>query len=205
MALNTFVLNVWDYLIISGLFVFSSTVGLYYAFRDRKQQTSRGYFLGNRNMSIIPVSLSIVVSTLSAITYIGVPSEVYSHGPMFWLMSLSYIIGANMIATGFVPVFYNLDVTSVYEYLDIRFNKHVRYMVIFVECSNIFIYMGIVIYAPALALSTMTGLSPTGSILALGLVCTFYTTIGGIKAVIWTDVLHVRIYVQYITLYDIIC
>lgn len=55
------------------------------------------------------------------------------------------------------------------------------------------IYMGIVIYAPALALSAVTGLHLWGSVIAIGLVCTFYTTIGGMKAVLWTDVFQVTI------------
>lgn len=53
------------------------------------------------------------------------------------------------------------------------------------------LYMGIVLYAPALALEAVTGLSKTLSVLAIGLVCTFYSTIGGMKAVIITDVFQV--------------
>ncbi|PIK62594.1 putative sodium-coupled monocarboxylate transporter 1 [Apostichopus japonicus] len=190
MATPEYTLGVWDYVILVGLLLFSAAIGVFHALRGGKQKDSKEYFLGNRKMGAFPVSMSIIVSVMSAVTYIGTPAEVYRHGPMYWLMSVNKIVGAGLVTTCFLPVFYNLEITSVYEYIDMRFNKFVRYGVILADCSYTFIYMGIVMYTPALALSTVTGITLTGSILAIGLVCTFYTAIGGIKAVIWTDVLQ---------------
>lgn len=202
MATPEYTLGVWDYVILVGLLLVSAAIGVFHALRGGKQKDSKEYFLGNRKMGAFPVSMSIIVSVMSAVTYIGTPAEVYRHGPMYWLMSVNKIVGAGLVTTCFLPVFYNLEITSVYEYIDMRFNKFVRYGVILADCSYTFIYMGIVMYTPALALSTVTGITLTGSILAIGLVCTFYTAIGGIKAVIWTDVLQVSAF-TFIVVYRV--
>ena len=80
------------------------------------------------------------------------------------------------------------EVTSIYEYLELRFGRASRLI-----CTSIFIlqsmcYNGIVIYAPALALQEVAQLDLTVAILVVGGVCMIYTSLGGIKAVIWTDV-----------------
>ncbi|CAG2182687.1 unnamed protein product, partial [Oppiella nova] len=73
-------------------------------------------------------------------------------------------------------------------YLEHRFDRRVRMVASLVFTSQMIIYMSIVLYAPALALNAVTGLSKWTAILSVGIVCTIYCTIGGIKAVIWTDV-----------------
>ncbi|PIK51100.1 putative sodium-coupled monocarboxylate transporter 1 [Apostichopus japonicus] len=89
----------------------------------------------------------------------------------------------------------NLDRDILHKYLERRFNKNVRYVGTFLFFLQMVLYLGIVIYAPALALNAVTGLSLWGSVLTIGVVCTFYTTIGGLKAVLWTDVFQVCIMV----------
>lgn len=100
---------------------------------------------------------------------------------------------ASMIAAElFLPVFYRLNFTSVNQYLEQRFNsKNVRLAVSFSFLLCTVPYMGVVLYGPSLALETVTGLSVTASILIIGFICTLYTSIGGIKAVVWTDVVQV--------------
>ncbi|XP_071811310.1 sodium-coupled monocarboxylate transporter 1-like [Apostichopus japonicus] len=182
-------LTAWDYLVIIVMLAISGLIGIIFAIRSvGRQQSSSNYFLGDRHMSVFPVAMSLTATYISAITYLGTPSEVYLHGPKYGLMAMTRIFVPFLIVYCFVPVFYNLDITTVYEYLGMRFNNTVRFLVVAMEFFAGFTYMGIVVYAPALALSTVTGLNLTFSILATGIICTFYTTIGGIKAVIWTDV-----------------
>lgn len=71
-----------------------------------------------------------------------------------------------------------------------RFNRPVRVAASSVFMLQMILYMGIVLYAPALALSAVTGLSKWTSIISVGAVCTLYCTTGGIKAVVWTDLLQ---------------
>ncbi|XP_044535087.1 sodium-coupled monocarboxylate transporter 1-like [Gracilinanus agilis] len=95
----------------------------------------------------------------------------------------------------FLPVFYKLEITSTHEYLELRFNKHIRLCGTILFIFQTILYTGIVIYAPALALNQVTGFDLWGAIIVTGVVCTFYCTMGGFKAVIWTDVFQVGIMV----------
>lgn len=75
-----------------------------------------------------------------------------------------------------------------FQYLERRFGMKARLVASFVYWIQLLLYSGVVLYAPALALEATTGLSKTGSIIVIGLVCAFYSGIGGIKAVLITDV-----------------
>ncbi|XP_030618844.1 sodium-dependent multivitamin transporter isoform X2 [Delphinapterus leucas] len=77
---------------------------------------------------------------------------------------------------------------GAYEYLELRFNKAVRVCGTVTFIFQMVIYMGVVLYAPSLALNAVTGFDLWLSVLTLGIVCTVYTALGGLKAVIWTDV-----------------
>lgn len=188
-------LTPWDYLVVLAMMLISTGIGVFFAVRSRKGQTSNDYFLGSRNMSVIPVSLSLAATVMSAITYLGTPAEVYIYGPKIGLLCASRTVGSIVVMFALIPVFYRLKITTVYEYLAMRFNNTLRFLVIAMKFFHDFLYMGIVIYAPALALSTVTQLNLTFAILTVGVVCTFYTSIGGIKAVIWTDVFQAIIMV----------
>uniref|UniRef100_A0A8C8ST99 Solute carrier family 5 member 12 n=1 Tax=Pelusios castaneus TaxID=367368 RepID=A0A8C8ST99_9SAUR len=78
-------------------------------------------------------------------------------------------------------------ITSTYEYLELRFNKSVRLAATLIYIVQTILYTGVVVYAPALALNQVTGFNLWGSVFATGIVCTFYCTLGGLKAVVWTD------------------
>ena len=183
-------LSFWDYFVFGLTLALSSAVGIYYYFSGGRQKTNREYLLGDSNMNVWVVSVSLMASFMSAITLLGVPAEVYSFGCIFFYINISYIIGTPICAFFFLPVFYNLRCTSAYEYLQLRFSSTVRTIASATFMLQMIVYMGIVLYAPALALSAVTGLSKWASIISVGLVCTFYCGFGGIKAVLWTDFLQ---------------
>ena len=139
-------------------------------------------------MSILPVAFSLMASFMSAITLLGVSAETYTYGASFVLINISYIIGTPISAYIFLPVFYRLKITSIYEYLEMRYSRSVRIMASSIFMVQMIFYMSIVLYAPALALSAVTNISKWTSIMVVGIVCTLYCTIGGIKEVLWTDV-----------------
>ncbi|KAA0708435.1 Sodium-dependent multivitamin transporter [Triplophysa tibetana] len=155
-----------DYVIFALLLVTSTGIGLYYAFSGGRQRTTQEFLLADRSMSCLPVSLSLLATFQSAVAILGAPSEIYTHGTQYWFLGCSYFLGLLIPAHVFIPVFYRLRLSSAYEV----------------------IYMGVVLYAPALALNAVTGFDLWGAVMAMGLVCTLYTTLGGLKAVIWTDV-----------------
>lgn len=191
MAASMYTLSALDYVIIVGMFSVSAFIGVFFACFGGRQKTSEEYFLGNRRMGVIPVIISMTVTVMSAITYLGVPGEVYMLGPKFGLMFVSKFVVAFLTTTFFLPVFYRLRIVSVYEYYDRRFSVAVRYSILVAEFAHSMLYCGVVIYIPSLALSTITGVNLSLCVIAVGAVCTFYTTIGGFKAVIWADVFQV--------------
>ncbi|XP_077999346.1 sodium-coupled monocarboxylate transporter 1-like [Glandiceps talaboti] len=193
---STKTFSVVDYVILGCVLSISSGIGVYYGIVSRKRRSSKDFLLAGRNMDALPVTMSLIVSFISSITVIGTPAEIYLNGTMFVLYSVNYITSAVIAAHLFMPVFYNLNITSVYEYLEIRFNsKAVRIICCCVFIIQTMLYMGIAIYTPSLALNAVTGFSLWGSVMAVGFVCTFYTTIGGMKAVLWTDAFQLLIMV----------
>ncbi|RXM34523.1 Sodium-coupled monocarboxylate transporter 2 [Acipenser ruthenus] len=181
------VFSTWDYVVFAALFVVSSGIGIFFAVKERKKASSREFLVGGKQMSCVPVALSLTASFMSAVTVLGAPSEVYRFGGAFILFGFSYSMVVLFTAELFVPVFYRSGITSTYEYLELRFNKTVRIAATLIYIMQTIVYTGVVVYAPALALNQVTGFNLWGSIFATGIVCTFYCTLGGLKAVVWTD------------------
>uniref|UniRef100_A0A671F2Y6 Solute carrier family 5 member 12 n=1 Tax=Rhinolophus ferrumequinum TaxID=59479 RepID=A0A671F2Y6_RHIFE len=179
--------SAWDYVVFAALFVISSGIGVFFAIKERKKATSREFLVGGRQMSFGPVALSLTASFMSAVTVLGAPSEVYRFGASFVLFFIAYTFVIVFTSELFLPVFYRSGITSTYEYLQLRFNKPVRYAATVIYIVQTILYTGVVVYAPALALNQVTGFDLWGSVFATGIVCTFYCTLGGLKAVVWTD------------------
>ncbi|NWY42781.1 SC5A8 protein, partial [Sylvia atricapilla] len=195
--------TVWDYVVFAAMLVISAIIGIYYAFVGGGQKTSKDFLMAGRSMTALPVALSLTASFMSAVTVLGTPAEIYRYGAVFCIFAITYALVVLCSAEIFLPVFYKLGITSTYEYLELRFNKYLRLCgtILFIiqtasklqSCSTL--YTGIVIYAPALALNQVTGFDLWGAVVATGVVCTFYCTLGGLKAVVWTDVFQVGIMV----------
>uniref|UniRef100_A0A8C1FYD4 Solute carrier family 5 member 6 n=1 Tax=Cyprinus carpio TaxID=7962 RepID=A0A8C1FYD4_CYPCA len=177
-----------DYVIFALLLVASMAIGLYYAFTGGRQRTTQEFMYADRSMKCLPLSLSLMATFQSAVAIIGTPAEVYANGTQYWFIGCSYILGLLIPAHIFIPLFYRLHLTSVYQYLELRFCKAVRICGTVTFIFQMVIYMGVGIYTPALALNAVTGFHLWGAVLATGLVCTLYTALGGLKAVVWTDV-----------------
>uniref|UniRef100_A0A8C1QM74 Sodium-coupled monocarboxylate transporter 1 n=2 Tax=Cyprinus carpio TaxID=7962 RepID=A0A8C1QM74_CYPCA len=175
--------SVWDYVVFAGLILFAAGIGLFQAIRGRKKASSDEFLLGGRQMTAVPVALSLTASFMSGITVIGTPAEAYMYGTPFWLFVFSYTIMSTFSAELFVPLFYRLSITSTYEYLEMRFNKLIR-----VIGTSMYIVQTV-----SWLLASFTGLDLWGVLVATGVVCIIYCTLGGLKAVIWTDVFQMII------------
>ncbi|KAM9708654.1 solute carrier family 5 member 6 isoform 1-T1 [Menidia menidia] len=177
-----------DYVIFALLLAASVGIGLYYALSGGRQRTTQEFLMADRSMGCLPVSLSLIASFQSAVAIIGVPAEIYNHGTQYWFIGCSYFLGLFIPAHVFIPVLYRLRLSSAYQYLELRFSKVVRVCGTLTFIFQMVVYMGVSVYTPAFALNAVTGLELWGTVLATGLVCTLYTSLGGLKAVIWTDV-----------------
>ncbi|XP_069124073.1 sodium-coupled monocarboxylate transporter 2-like [Argopecten irradians] len=186
---NTF--TTVDYVLFGLILSVSASIGLFYAIKDRKRQNTREFLMAGGDMNPLPVSLSLLASFMSAITLLGVPAEMYNYTTMYWWIGLGYLFVAFGAAHVFIPIFYKLRVTSAYEYLEYRFSKGVRTAGSLTFSFQMLLYMALVLYAPSLALNAVTGFTLWGSVIAVGAVCTLYTCLGGMKAVLWTDTFQV--------------
>ncbi|XP_012694952.2 sodium/iodide cotransporter [Clupea harengus] len=183
-----------DFAVFAAMLAVSLAVGLYQALKGSSRQTNvDDFFMGGRNMSAVPVGLSLCASFMSAVQVLGVPSEAYRHGLKFIYMCVGQSLNSIITAFLFLPVFYRLRITSTNQYLRMRFGRGMQLLGSVQFLVATLFYTGIVIYAPALILNQATGLNMWASLFSTGLICTVYTTIGGMKAVIWTDVFQILV------------
>ncbi|XP_028033040.1 sodium-coupled monocarboxylate transporter 1-like isoform X1 [Bombyx mandarina] len=180
-----------DYVVFGAMLLLSSLIGVYFAFfASKKQNTTSEYLMGGKTMGMFPISMSLIASYISGISLLGLPAEMYTYGTQLWTIVLSEWAVSLTIAIIYLPVFYNLQITSTYEYLRLRFNQKVRLLGSVIFIIKMLLYIPIVIYVPALAFSQVTGVNLHLITPIVCIVCIFYTTLGGIKAVVWTDTLQ---------------
>ena len=158
---------------------------------SRGQGDTDKFFLAGRRIPWWAAGLSIFGTQLSAITFIAIPALVYATDWTYVLANVAIVLIAPVVVFCYLPFYRRVNITTVYEYLETRFNIWVR---LFGSAAFTLLQlgrMGIVLFIPALALATVTGMPVLLAILLMGLLATLYTVLGGIEAVIWTDVLQV--------------
>jgi Na+/proline symporter len=182
-------LNGVDYGVL--LIYLAAMLGLGYFFSGQ-QKTTEDFFLGGRAFSWFPIGLSLMATLISAMSYTGLPGQAFDHGLMVLIHPLSVWIALPIIVGVVVPIYRGLKLCSVYEYLELRFDGRVRLL-----ASGLFVvwrllWLGGVIYAPCKLLILAAGwnIPDWPLLLFLGFVTTIYTVLGGMKAVIWTDVIQ---------------
>uniref|UniRef100_A0AAQ4S8X2 Solute carrier family 5 member 5 n=1 Tax=Gasterosteus aculeatus aculeatus TaxID=481459 RepID=A0AAQ4S8X2_GASAC len=181
-----------DYAVFSAMLLVSMGIGLFQALKKGPgEATADDFFTGGRSMPAVPVGLSLCASFMSAVQVLGVPSEASRYGYKFLYMCLGQSISSLLTAYLFLPVFYRLGITSTNQYLKLRFGHGMQLLGSIQFLVATLLYTGIVIYAPALILNQATGLNMWVSLFSTGIICTLYTTLGGMKAVIWTDVFQI--------------
>lgn len=156
----------------------------------RRESSTDDFFLARGRIPWWAAGLSIFATMLSAITYLAIPARAYGSDWVRCVVNLGIPVVAPIVAFCYLPVYRRLRLTSVYEYLERRFHLGVR---LFGSISFVTFQLGrmaIVVLLPALALSAVTGIAPTWCILLTGVLATVYTVLGGIEAVVWTDVVQ---------------
>lgn len=176
-----------NYVILGVYLLGMLGIGLRFA---RKQRTREDYFLAGRNMPWLPVAMSMFASVTSAVTFMGVPAISYNGNLALLAACVVSPLVLPLLITVLYPVYRNMRATTSYEYIGVRFGPRTRYAV-----SALFVlarlgWMGTVIYAPAVALTIATGIPQWAAILLMGTVATLYTVMGGLAAVLWTDLVQ---------------
>ena len=176
-----------DYGVLVAYFGLLIAMGLYFSKREKSTLT---YFKAGKRIPGWAMGISLTVTSTSAISFISLTAKAFATDWLWFATTLFAFVGAILVYFFFLPFFARLDVTTAYEYLEERFGVVIRSLggLLFLV-SEIF-RMGTVTYMPALALSVVTGMDIYLCILLIGVVATVYTLLGGIEAVIWTDVLQ---------------
>ncbi|XP_077277693.1 sodium-coupled monocarboxylate transporter 1 isoform X1 [Temnothorax americanus] len=175
-----------DYTIFAAMLVMCGIVGIYFGF-VKKSSGEDEYLVGGRNMSTFPVSLSLLASFISGISLLGTPTEIYVHGTSYLFLCCTAFFVTFATSVVYLPVFHELKLTSTYEYLEKRFDKRIRLLGSVLFAISIITWLPIVIYVPALAFNQVTGVNVHIVTPFVCIVCIFYTCVGGLKAVVWTD------------------
>jgi len=171
------------------LFYFGAVVGFAY-YQSRKNVGIEGYFLANRRLPWGAIGLSVMATQASAITFIGTTGQAFDDGMGFIQVYLPQPLVMIVLCVVFVPIFYRSKVFTAYEYLERRFDPKTRSMASFIFLVQRGLAAGIVLYAPAIVLSVLMGWDEKVTILLMGVITVAYTYMGGITAVIWTDVVQ---------------
>jgi SSS family transporter len=157
---------------------------------------SAGYFTGEGKVHHWLVGISLLGTYLSSLTMMALPAVSFGAADFTWTVQLPFLLVTALLITGFVlPRFRASGCLSVYEFLERRIHVSSRLIaaVAFIVLSVG--RMGLVLFLPALAFCVVTGAHLIGTIAVMGMVCIVYTVLGGIKGVIWTDVIQVFIFV----------
>jgi solute:Na+ symporter, SSS family len=192
-----------DLAIIFGYLIGVVLIGTWFA---RKQETTRDYFLGDRNVPWWAIAASIVATETSTITFISVPGIAFARGGNFQFLQLvfGYMLGRVVISLLFIPSYFRGELMTVYQLLDRRFGGRIKMLAasLFVVMRNIADGIRLLLTAFVLAAvyiafqpGTDEGTLIILSVILLGVVMIVFTYFGGIEAVIWIEVVQLGIYI----------
>ncbi len=185
-------MNWIDYTIIVTYLLGFLSLG--YIFKDNKN--SGDYFLGGRSMGWIPLSLSTMATQLSAISFISAPAfvGVKPGGGLQWLtFEFGVPLAMAFLLVAIIPSLYKAGIVSIYEYLERRFDASSRLLISFVFQISRSVATGVMVYTMALILQATTGINFWISVLLIGVITLVYSFQGGMRAVIWGDVIQMLI------------
>jgi len=184
----------WIDAVIIVLYLLSQLgIGIYFA---KRQKDTSEFLLASRNIGWFAVGLSLLASLNSASDYIIGPAAYMEWGIVLLVglpvTLLTFVIGLKI----FVPFYQRLQIYNCYEYLEYRFNVVVRTIASLIFVSWRVGWMGVTLYLPAYVLNVVMGLPLIPTIISIGIITTVYATLGGARAVIWTDVTQAIIMVS---------
>ncbi|MBL4576315.1 MAG: hypothetical protein JKY51_09510 [Opitutaceae bacterium] len=178
-----------DWAIIIGYLVLTTIVG--HLMRG-KQGTIRDFFLGGRSLPWPAVCGSIIATEISGVTFIGVAGSLFAmHGNFTYLIwGIGSIIGRVIVAKFFVPVFYKQEIYSPYDYMGQRLGSPIKALASIVFTIGSILGQSVRVFVAAIPLQIVTGLPIWICILLIGMFAIGWTLMGGMRTVIWTDVMQ---------------
>lgn len=183
-------LTLLDFGVIVAYMASVSLIGVYFSGR----QTSREeYLLGDRSIHWLLIGGSVAATIVSTLTFLAVPGEMIRYGVAYFSGVVALPLVVPVINKVLIPMLRSLPITSAYEYLEKRFDVRFRSLAALVFVFRALLWMGIIIYTCSFAVSEITVWNLYVTILYTGLITTFYTAVGGLRTVVWTDNLQLLV------------
>jgi SSS family solute:Na+ symporter len=184
-------LQLADWIIVTGYLGAMLSLGVYFYVRSKKGSTA-DFFVGSRSIPFWAAGVSIFATNTSSISYIATPAKAFETDWQYMTGKVVTVLGLMFVAIWVVPLLRRLNLVSVFNYLEMRFNPVIR-MLASALCMLMHVgsRMSVVLFLPALAIATITGIDVVWSILLMGVCTIIYTTMGGMRAVVWTDFFQV--------------
>ena len=173
-------MSAFDWAVLFGTLGAIVGIGLY---RERGGQGAQLYLRGGRDLKGWAVGLSIMATQASAITFLSLPGQAYEDGMGFVQFYFGLPVAMVLLCAVALPIFRRLDVTTAYEYLEVRFDRRTRQLVALLFLLSRGLASGLALYAPAIVLSTVLGWPLRAVIVVLGGVVVLYTVSGGTRIV----------------------
>lgn len=185
-------MSVLDWLVLAAFGVVTVGLGVFYA---RQNKNAEDYLLGGRRMSPIMLGLSLFATLVSTLSYLAIPGEMISHGPMMMLQAAAHPFVFVIVGYGLIPLLMRQPVTSAYELLEKRLGMRIRLAGASVFLLLRFGWMATILYATSTKvliplLNLKSEWAPFYLCIALGVIAASYSSWGGIKAVVTTDALQ---------------
>jgi solute:Na+ symporter, SSS family len=183
--------NLADYIIIAVYLIGVAAFGI---LSGGKQKSVKDYFLGSRTVPWWAVCFSIVAAETSTLTFISIPGLAYLTNLNFLQVTIGYLIGRILVAVFFLPAYAKGELKTAYSFLENRFGNKTRTF-----ASIVFLFTrtaadGVRLFATAIPLKLMLGIDYPLAILIIAVVSLIYTYTGGLKGVIWVDVIQMFVY-----------
>jgi len=177
-------MRVLDWLVLVGSIVAAAAYGMV---RSRRANTTHQYLLAGKSMSWPVMAFSIMATQASAITFISTTGQSYVDGMRFVQFYFGLPLAMIILSATAVPLFHRARVYTAYEYLEQRFDAKTRALVSVIFLIQRGLAIGVALYAPAIVLTVILGWPDTLTPIIMGVVAILYTTLGGAKAVAWTE------------------
>ncbi len=159
-------------------------------FMSRKISTTEDYYIGDRSAPWWAIGISVIATYVSALSFLGGPAWAYGDGMAALAIHINYPLVVFIVVVFFLPFFYSSGVASIYDYLERRFGKKSRAIMSALFLITQAITTASILTATALVITFATGIDPKTAIVVMSAIVVGYTLMGGMNAVIWTDVLQ---------------
>ena len=159
-------------------------------FMSRKISTAEDYYIGDRSSPWWAIGISVIATYVSALSFLGGPAWAYGDGMAALAIHINYPIVIFIVVVFFLPFFYSSGVASIYDYLERRFGKRSRAIMSGLFLVTQTITTASILTATAFVITFATGIEPKTAIIIMSVIVVGYTLMGGMNAVIWTDVLQ---------------